>query len=77
MLGLIFLHLKLVLIATHFLRTVVGMMISFHVPGLKAHRLNAVVLAASSFADPVDFSIMTSLTRPVFRSTSSRYSPSP
>ena len=69
-------HLGLVLIATHFLRTVVGMIISFHVPGLKTHRLNALVLTVSSFADPVDFSIMTWLTRPVFRSTSSRYSPS-
>ena len=33
------------------------MMISFHVPGLKTHRLNTLVLAPSSFADPVDFII--------------------
>jgi hypothetical protein len=49
----------LALIPTHFLRTVVGMMISFHVPGLKTHRLNALVLAPSSFAEPVDFIIVT------------------
>jgi hypothetical protein len=54
-----FLHVGLALIPTHFLRTVVGMVISFHVPGLKTHRLNALVLAPSSFADPVDFIIVT------------------
>jgi hypothetical protein len=56
---IIFLHVGLALIPTHFLRTAVGMMISFHVPRLKTHRLNALVLAPSSFADPVDFIIVT------------------
>jgi hypothetical protein len=54
-----FLHVGLALIPTHFLRTVVGMTISFQVPGLKTHRLNTLVLAPSSFADPVDFIIVT------------------
>jgi hypothetical protein len=49
----------LALIPTHFLRTAVGMMISSHVPGLKTHRLNALVLIPSSFAEPVDFIIAT------------------
>lgn len=60
---------------THFLRIVVGMTISLHLPGLKRHRLNANMLKSFNCFVP-DFTIVTLVTRPVVRSMSNRYSPS-
>ena len=65
------------LVPIHFVRTVVGIVISFHLPGLKIHRLNTLVLAVSRIADPVDLIIVTWFTLPVFKSISSRYRPFP
>jgi len=59
------------------MRTVVGIIIADHLPGVKTHRLNAHVLALSRTAEPDDVTIVTRLTRPVFKSISSRYKPSP
>src|SRR6266576_2912313 len=67
----------LLITPTHFVRTAIGTVISFHLPGLKSHRLNVTVLAASRVFNPADLIIVTRLTRPVFRSMSSRYRPSP
>ena len=65
------------LVPIHFVRTAVGIVISFHLPGLKIHRLNTLVLAVSRIADPVDLIIVTWFTLPVFKSISSRYRPFP
>jgi hypothetical protein len=59
------------------MRTVVGIIIADHLPGVKTHRLSAPVLTLSSIAAPADLIIVTRLTRPVFKSISSRYNPSP
>jgi hypothetical protein len=72
-----FFHWLTAVIPTHFVRTVVGIVISFHLPGLKAHSLNAFVLAASRIEEPVDLIIAILLTLPVLRSRSSRYMPLP
>src|SRR5205814_8344666 len=57
--------------------TVVGIIIADHLPGVKTHRLNTPVLCLSRIAEPADLIIITRLTRPVFKSISSRYKPSP
>src|SRR5258708_32902736 len=72
-----FFHWLIAVIPTHFVRTVVGIVISFHLPGLKTHSLNAFVLAASRIEEPVDLIIVILLTLPVLRSRSSRYMPLP
>jgi hypothetical protein len=59
------------------MRTTVGIIIADHLPGVKTHRLNAHVLFLSRIAQPADLIIVTRLTRPVFKSISSRYKPSP
>ena len=59
------------------MRTVVGIIIADHLPGAKTHRLNAPVLTLSRIAEPADLIIVIPLTRPVFKSISSRYKPSP
>src|SRR5215468_3221965 len=59
------------------MRTAVGIIIADHLPGVKTHRLNAQVLALSRIAEPADLTIVVRLTRPVFKSISSRYKPSP
>ena len=64
-------------IPTHFVRTAVGTVISFHFPGLKTYSLNAFVPAASRIEEPIDLMIVILLTLPVLRSRSSRYSPFP
>jgi hypothetical protein len=56
---------------------VVGIIIADHLPGVNIHRLNAPVLALSSIAEPVDLIMVVRLTRPVLKSISSRYKPSP
>jgi hypothetical protein len=66
-----------VVMPIHFLPTVVAMVISFHLPGLKAHRLNESMTAALSVAAPVYFITLMRLTRPVTKLISSRYSPFP
>src|SRR6059058_2579829 len=48
-----------------------------HLPRVKTHRPNAAVLSLSKTAEPVDLITVTRLTRPVFKSISSRYKPSP
>ena len=58
------------------MRTVVGIIIADHLPGVKTHRRNAHVLALSR-VEPADLIIVIRLTRPVFKSISSRYKPSP
>src|SRR5206468_8550706 len=62
---------------TQVMRTAVGIIIADHLPGVKTHRPNAHVLALSRTAEPADLSIVTRLTRPVFKLISSRYKPSP
>ena len=57
------------------MRTVVGIIIADHLPGVKTHLLNAHVLALSRIAKPADLIIVILLTRPVFKSISSRYKP--
>ena len=57
------------------MRTVVGIIIADHLPGVKIHRLNAHVLALSRIAKPADLIIVTRVIRPVFKSISSRYKP--
>lgn len=59
------------------MRTVVGIIIADHLPGVKTHRLNAPVLTLSRVAEPADVIVVTRLTRSVFKSISSRYKPSP
>jgi hypothetical protein len=59
------------------MRTVVGIIIADHLPGVKTHRLNAHVLTLSRIDEPADLIIVTRLTRPVFKLISSRYIPSP
>src|SRR5439155_18914863 len=60
---------------TQIMRTVVGIIIADHLPGVKTHLLNAHVLALSRIAKPADLIIVILLTRPVFKSISSRYKP--
>src|SRR4029077_4121740 len=70
-------HPHLLITPPAFVRTATGMVISFYFPGLKTHRLNASVLAVSRIFNPVDLITVTWLTRPVLRSMSSLYRPSP
>jgi hypothetical protein len=56
---------------------VMGMSISFHLPGFQCHRRSATSALLSNVLYPVDCTTMAFLTKPVFRSSIARNKPSP